>query len=470
MRFLLKVTCLIAGCLQIAYAQGPAYTAIPLNNLNSFTDAGKNWTIAADALADLTKPGQMKAISGEGVLVNIPGKANNSHLVTKESLGDVELELEFMMAKNSNSGVYLQGRYEVQLLDSWNKPKVTYEDCGGIYQRWDEQRPDANKGYEGIAPLANVARAPGLWQTLKVRFRAPRFDAQGKKIEPARFEEVYLNGTLVQQSVAVTGPTRSSLFEDEKATGPLMLQGDHGAVAFRYIKYRALGSADKQAQASGDNPILVKADNKPYVLRSFMNFGKKKLTHVVSVGNPELLNYAYNLQEGSLFQIWRGPFLDVTEMWHERGEPQLAKPLTSPIALSNAPAVAVLSDDKAAWPDSIIFENLKIDGYVLDKQRAPTFNYVWKDVKVADKITVKNQGEGLQREIKVADAPSNLYIRVASGNKIIQLSDSLYSIDDKTYYISLDKNLKAQLRKTNQGEEIIVRYNDKVPFAYDIIW
>src|SRR5690606_29433465 len=120
--------------------------------------------------------------------------------------------LDFMMARGSNSGVYLQGRYEVQLFDSWTKTNPSYSDCGGIYQRWDDTK---NRGYEGTAPLVNVARAPGLWQHLQIRFRAPRFDSKGMKIENARFESVYLNGVLVQQQIGLTGPTRSPLSNEE---------------------------------------------------------------------------------------------------------------------------------------------------------------------------------------------------------------------------------------------------------------
>lgn len=180
-----------------------------------------------------------------------------------------------MMSKNSNSGVYLQGRYEVQLFDSWTKPKPSFDDCGGIYQRWDDSRGKNNEGFEGIAPLMNVAKAPGLWQHLKIIFRAPKFDEKGNKIANAVFEQVYLNGTLVQTQVSVTGPTRSSLLEDEQPTGPLMLQGDHGNIAFRNIRFATPEKFFKNEAAI--NPIIVNAEGKPYLLRSFLNYGEKSL-------------------------------------------------------------------------------------------------------------------------------------------------------------------------------------------------
>ena len=86
----------------------------------------------------------------------------------------------------------------------------------------------------------NASRRPGEWQSYQAWFRAPRFDAAGKKIEPARFLRVLLNGQLVQKDVDVEGPTRAHLTIPEAAQNPLMLQGDHGPVAFRNIYVRPL--------------------------------------------------------------------------------------------------------------------------------------------------------------------------------------------------------------------------------------
>jgi hypothetical protein len=141
-----------------------------------------------------------------------------------------------MMAKGSNSGIYLQGRYEVQLLDSWGNLTPKPGDNGGIYERWDESRGKGLEGYEGYAPRQNASRAPGLWQHLKIFFQAPRFDAAGKKIENAKMLRVELNGVTLHENVELSGPTRGGMENSEVASGPLRIQGDHGAVAFRNIK------------------------------------------------------------------------------------------------------------------------------------------------------------------------------------------------------------------------------------------
>lgn len=239
---LLLICLLVAGSKGRAQSQALALTSLPLTDLSAFKPVSNNWKLANDVFFDLIKGGNANVTPGTGVLVNTPGKSNNGHLFTNLEHGDLELELDFMMAKGSNAGVYLQGRYEIQMFDSWGEKDPKFSDAGAIYQRWNLNRGPGREGYEGHPPLVNVSKAPGLWQHYRIIFRAPRFNAQGQKTENARFVEVYQNGVLVQKNIEVTGPTRAAAFEDEKPLGPLMVQGDHGAVAIRNIQYKAYGT------------------------------------------------------------------------------------------------------------------------------------------------------------------------------------------------------------------------------------
>ena len=193
-------------------------------------------------------------IAGEGgILVNGTSKDKQiPYLITKDEYGDVRVELEFMIPKGSNAGVYLMGRYEVQIFDSFGRPRVGSGDLGGIYERHDPARPQGRQGFEGTAPKTNAAKAPGEWQTLDITFRAPRFDGAGKKLADAKFEKVLVNGVLVQENATTTGPTRSSPLEGETSKGPVAIQGDHGPIAIRSFRGTPLEDADQARIAELD--------------------------------------------------------------------------------------------------------------------------------------------------------------------------------------------------------------------------
>jgi hypothetical protein len=170
---------------------------------------------------------------GDRILNGQNGKTVN--LVSDRAFGDIELYLEFLIPKGSNSGVYLHGLYEVQILDSYGVAKPGVHDCGAIYERWID-----NKGSGGSPPFRNASRPAGEWQSFQIWFRAPRFDARRRKVESAKFLRVVHNGIEVQQNVLVEGPTRAGMEIPEAAENPLMLQGDHGPVAFRNMYFKSL--------------------------------------------------------------------------------------------------------------------------------------------------------------------------------------------------------------------------------------
>jgi hypothetical protein len=149
-------------------------------------------------------------------------------LRTKQAFGDFRAHVEFKVPllppdvtgqNRGNSGVYLQERYEIQILDSYGDTTLADNEAGAIYTR--------------KAPDVNVARAPETWQTYDIWFRAARFDAAGNKVEEARVTLVW-NGVRVHDNVAIAGVTGGSIAEGP-STGAIRLQ-DHGnAVQFRNV-------------------------------------------------------------------------------------------------------------------------------------------------------------------------------------------------------------------------------------------
>ncbi len=216
---------------------------LPLRDLSAFVQPPPNWHTVGQATADPYESATLQIRRGQGVLVHLPDKKQSGSLHTHLQHGDMALTLEFMMAPGASSGIYLQGRYEIQLHDSWGVRHSTFADCGGIYAR-----SNGAQLFEGHPPAINACAAPGVWQQLHIAFQAPRFDAQGRKVANARILRVVLNGYTVQQDIELSGPTHDAPFKGEAAQGPLVFQSDHGAIAFRRIRYRTYSGPVPQWQ------------------------------------------------------------------------------------------------------------------------------------------------------------------------------------------------------------------------------
>lgn len=191
-------------------AQPPAGAIVLFDGKN--TDAWK--------LTDPAK-GTMWAIV-EGAM-----EVRKSNIVSNQEFGDHKLHIEFrtpLMADKrgqarGNSGVYIHGRYEVQVLDSFGLP-IADNECGGIYKK--------------ATPKANACLPPTEWQTYDITFRAPKFDESGKKVKNAVIN-VEQNGIVIHDNVELDGTTPGGVSGDESKTGPLLLQDHSNKVQYRNI-------------------------------------------------------------------------------------------------------------------------------------------------------------------------------------------------------------------------------------------
>lgn len=139
-----------------------------------------------------------------GTFTNTPPCAD---LITEKTFGDFKVHVEFNLAPKSNSGVYLRGRYEVQIEDDEVKEAENLR-MAGIY------------GF--LRPQVNAARAPGEWQTYDITL-------VGRQVT------IVLNGKTTVENSEIPGITGGALDSNEGENGPLMLQGDHGKVSFRNV-------------------------------------------------------------------------------------------------------------------------------------------------------------------------------------------------------------------------------------------
>jgi hypothetical protein len=183
------------------------------------------WAVGT-AQIDPKSENRLVAIPGGKDLVNAsPNWGQSRDFYTSATWGDVHLSLEVMVPKGSNSGIYLMGEYEVQVLDSsGNDANPQSSDMGAIYGAQPPHHPKY--------------RAPGVWNTYDIWFRAPKFDAAGKRIAKATFVKIVLNGVTIHENVQMDGPTPGGVDGQEKPVGPVMFQGNHGSVAYRNIRVR----------------------------------------------------------------------------------------------------------------------------------------------------------------------------------------------------------------------------------------
>jgi hypothetical protein len=195
------------------------------------------WEVAGDAALNPDNNKLLIGKPGIGVLIN--GRLGKCpSLVTKRNdYRDVEVHLEFMVAKGSNSGVIFHGNHEIQILDSYGVKQPTAGDCGGVYPR-AEAKPSYHHIDEGSPPKVNAAKPPGAWQTLDIIFQSPRFDQAGKKTAHAKFVKVVLNGQVIQENVETPYASGTSWDRKQFPQGPVILQGDYGPVAFRNVRVR----------------------------------------------------------------------------------------------------------------------------------------------------------------------------------------------------------------------------------------
>jgi Domain of Unknown Function (DUF1080) len=240
----LIASALVAGAL-LAAPQAEDWTILlGESSLAAFKNPSKDWIIAGDVTLDPDNPKRLKTTPGMGVFVNGP-KGKLPDLISKEDFGDIEVHLEFNIPKGSNSGIKFCGLYEIQILDSYGVKKLSGDSHGGIYPK-AKDKPKYTHLDDGIPPKTNASKSPGQWQSLDAIFVAPRFDAAGKKIANARLVKAVLNGELVHENVELLHATGANWVKPEVAKGPILLQADHGPVAFRNLRIRAYQFKDRK--------------------------------------------------------------------------------------------------------------------------------------------------------------------------------------------------------------------------------
>lgn len=216
------------------------YTPVP----NEVTPGAIPYAIPSDAIAlftgkdasawqSATTKGASEWDVKDGILSVVPGKGD---IVTKQKFGSFQMHIEWRIPatasghgqERGNSGIFLQGLYELQVLDSYHQETYVDGQAGSIYKQ--------------AIPLVNACRKPGEWQSYDIVFTAPVFSPDKRILYPARVT-VLQNGVLVQNNFLIQGPTQYIGIPAYKAydgTGPIELQDHHNPTSFRNIWIREL--------------------------------------------------------------------------------------------------------------------------------------------------------------------------------------------------------------------------------------
>ncbi len=528
---------------------------------------------------------------------------NGSNLEFNFTHGDMELELDFMVPKGSSASIYFQGRYGIGISDSWRSTELSEKDAGAIHP---------NKlSKTGSKPLINATKAPGLWQHLKVLFRAPSFDQDGKKIKNASFEKVFINGFLVQNNISLEGVTILASTDKEDETGPLEILGEGSPIALKNISYKKIGkqrltldnikyalfegnfkglpdftslsstesgsltrldslldrvekrrhfALDIEAELnvpvegeylfasliddrgkifidsnliidvsekavenqaframvdldkgkhhlriqyyqnvwqgyitlnaegpgipnhliSGEerltyrskegarNRLLIDTQEEPELLRGYVDYKDEKKTHALSVGAPEGVNYSYDLTEGCILRIWKGPFADLSNMWVGRGYTQTLLARNAVTYLNDGIPISKLTSSEAAWP-AFRSEKFKNKGYSIDEEGYPNFNFTYDKLNISDKISSSVQGN-LSRQVsfRSENETNDFWYKIAEGN-IEESLKGTFNIDGQVY-IKGEKTDNWILRNSQGQQELIAPVIAGSSLNFEIIW
>ncbi len=209
----------------------------PNDSFGAWRQPTKDWYSAGDAVLDPKNPRRFVGKDGSGVMINGEIGKTTSLCTKRGDFRDVELHVEFMVAKGSNSGIIFHGNYEIQILDSAHVKEPTGGHCGGIYPR-AAMKPKYHHIDKGSPPRVNAAKAPGKWQSYDIIFQAARFDKSGKKIANAKFVKVTHNGIVIQENVEVPYACGPNWDRKQSPQGPIIIQGDYGPIAIRNVRVR----------------------------------------------------------------------------------------------------------------------------------------------------------------------------------------------------------------------------------------
>ncbi|MBC6993682.1 PA14 domain-containing protein [Neolewinella lacunae] len=355
---------------------------------------------------------------------------------------------------------------------------------------WAQLTPTAS-GYIHRLDLNNIRKVNNYAARFFGTLEIPEAGTYTFRIFSSTLARMYIDGNLV-----IDNP---GTHNQRETTAPVTLSAGPHDVRLEYIQTGGWNAFDVTYQfkdqpegilnsMSGDKaiatpaasePLVVETDDEPYLLRSFLYFPAPRMyeeatkrTHVISVGEGTGPHYSLDLQTGALLQVWRGGFADAYDMWADRGEPQVMRPLGAALAFDGSPQWAASATD--AWPAEPLpseEDDFSLSAYELDSLGRPTFHFTYGPGSVSDKL--QPTGQGLLRELTfMAGGTPHTFTQLAAARSIKEIAPGEYELQGPGLRLKIESydGSGLTLQRSAGKDRLIAHMRAKGHIRYRMDW
>jgi hypothetical protein len=227
---------------------------------------------------------------------------------------------------------------------------------------------------------------------------------------------------------------------------------------------------DKKSEMEFSKTVMneVYLTNQPIFQRSFVVFDGSKRTHAINVGFPQGVHYSYDTKSGSLLNVWRGRFINTTEMWHDRGGEQTAEPLGMSQQMTGLFPLIDKMNLSPVSPSSLRYEGMQLVD--IDGQKTPQYILKLGNLVLKDWSQPSPNNQGMTRNLSFSEIPTDKRILLAHAKKgIKKVSEGLYAIDDAAYFIKISSS-NTPVIVEKEGQQWLVSDIKNTLFTYQIVF
>ena len=363
----------------------------------------------------------------------------------------------YMMTRMPSYGPELAARLTERFIEV-DKPKETSTLVTELSQREALKKGRELIGSKGMACVSchTFGGIPSLGvqgMDLTVMNKRLRFD--------------WLSRYLLDPTSLRPGTRMPSFWPQGKSTKPDVLDGDTAKQIEAIYRYLLLGEKAPVPSGLARSGMQLTVDEEARLYRNFIDGAG---TRAIGVGYPGEVNLAWDANHLRPALFWHGPFMDASRHWSGRGQGFQSPDGFNRLTLPDGPPFAILNDPLAPWPKvDARPAGFRFGGYLLDKQRRPTFRYAFGELKVEDFFKERHHGDekdfALDRIVTITGKmTADLYFRIGAGASPQRVSEKVYKLGDLTVHLSLPAGTKVVTR-AEQGDLLVPVPSDAKKFV-----